>query len=325
MDAIVTIGNKEVGKDREVFIVAEIGINHNGDVEIAKRLIDVAVAAGADAVKFQKRTIPVVYSEAELSPERKREVHPALLRNAIKRWVFSEDAVSRLERSNFEDATNGDLKWLLEFTHDEYAVIDEYCRKKGILWFASCWDEASVDFIDKFDPPCYKIASPSLTDDALLQHTRSKGKPIILSTGMSDLTMIRHAVSVLGEDDLIVMHCTSYYATQSVDAGDHGLSLLNLRGMRTLSRTFPAVPIGFSSNDTGIMPTYASVAMGACAIEKHLTLYRAMWGSDQEVSVEPDDFKRLCRAIREFSLVHGNGKIVIYDEEVPLIKKLRRK
>jgi len=323
VDTVVTIGNKEIGKEKEVFIVAEIGINHNGDVEIAKRLIDVAVAAGADAVKFQKRTVPVVYTANELA--RPREVHGAVLRNGVRRGVFTEDAVSRLERSNFEDSTNGDLKWLLEFTHDEYAAIDEYCREKGILWFASCWDEASVDFIDVFDPPCYKIASPSLTDDALLRHTRSKGKPIILSTGMSDLAMIRHAVSVLGEDDLVIMHCTSYYATQSVDAGDHGLSLLNLRGMRTLSRTFPGVPIGFSSNDTGIMPTYAAVAMGACAIEKHLTLYRAMWGSDQEVSVEPDDFKRLCRAVREFSLVRGNGKIVIYDEEVPLIKKLRRK
>ena len=295
----VVIGEKSVGHEHPTFIVAEIGINHNGSLEIAKQLIDVAVRCGCDAVKFQKRTIDVVYSKEELAKP----------------------------RENPFGQTNGDLKRGLEFGKEEYAEIDRYCREKGILWFASCWDEESVDFIDTFNPPCYKIASPSLTDDGLLRHTRSKGKPIILSTGMSDLEMIKHAVSVLGTEDLVILHCTSVYspADPYMRESEQVLRLLNLRGVHTLAQNFFGVPIGFSSNDSGIMPTYASVAMGACMVEKHITMFQGMWGSDQAVSLEPRRFEDLCRMIREFWIARGDGSIQIYDEERPLIAKLRRK
>ncbi|MCH8048897.1 N-acetylneuraminate synthase family protein, partial [Patescibacteria group bacterium] len=179
----VKIANKTIGEGEPVFIIAEIGINHNGSIENVKKLIDVAVESGCDAVKFQKRTIDVVYTEEELAKPREN--------------VFGD--------------TNGDLKRGLEFGEKEYEEIDQYCKEKEIMWFASPWDEGSVDFLAKFDNPCYKIGSPSLTDDNLLKHIRSKGKPVILSTGMSTPEQIHHAVEVLGEDDLIILHCTSTY------------------------------------------------------------------------------------------------------------------
>ena len=167
----VKLGSTWVGDGHPCYVIAEIGINHNGDVKIAKQLIDVAEAAGCNAVKFQKRTIDVVYTPEELAKPRESP--------------FGE--------------TNGDLKRGLEFGLEQYREIDRYCREVDIAWFASCWDEASVDFIDQFHPPCYKIASACLTDDALLRYTRDKGKPIILSTGMSSLDEIDHAVEVLGK------------------------------------------------------------------------------------------------------------------------------
>ena len=295
MKKIVKIGDKPVGDGQPTFIIAEIGINHNGSIDTAKSLIDVAVKCGCDAVKFQKRTVDVVYTKKELAAPRANPFGP----------------------------TNGDLKRGLEFGQKAYEIIDEYCKKKGIMWFASCWDEESVDFIDQFNPPCYKIASPSLTDDELLKHTRSKGKPIILSTGMSHLGMIKHALEVLGREELVIMHCTSAYP-QKVEEGDHGLGIINLQAIRTLEKELQ-LPIGFSSHDTGIIPCYASVIMGACAIEKHITLYRAMWGSDQAVSIEPNDLEKLCRMVREFAFIKGNGVISIYPEEIPIMEKLRRK
>ena len=177
----VRIADKMVGDGYPCFIIAEIGINHNGSVKLAKQMIDIASTTGCDAVKFQKRTVDVVYTKEELSRERKS--------------IFGN--------------TNGDLKRGLEFGEKEYREIDRYCKEKGIMWFASCWDEESVDFMEKFDVPCYKIASASLTDDGLLKYTKSKGKPILLSTGMSTMEQIRHAVSILGEDNLILFHCTS--------------------------------------------------------------------------------------------------------------------
>lgn len=179
----VRIGEYWVGQDYPVFVIAEIGINHNGDLDIAKKLIYEAKQAGCQAVKFQKRTVDIVYSAEELA--KPREVPPDVVSSAVRRGVLSLEAVMRLEGSGLKNTTNGDLKWALELTRDEYAEIDRYCKELGILWFASPWDEASVDFLAKFDPPCYKVASASLTDDALLRHIRSKGKPIIMSTGMS--------------------------------------------------------------------------------------------------------------------------------------------
>ena len=283
----VIIGNKEVGENKPVFIAAELGINHNGDVEIAKQLIDVAVEAGCDAVKFQKRTIEVVYSKEELQKPRESP------------WG-----------TTFEEQKRG-----LEFGQEEYQLIDEYCRAKNILWFASCWDEDSVDFIDPFDPPCYKIASASLTDDNLLKHTRSKGKPILLSTGMSTLEQIHHAVDILGEEELILLHCTSTYPSK--------LEELNLNVITTLKQEF-SCPIGYSGHEIGVSSSIVAAVLGACMVERHLTLDRAMYGSDQAASLEPQGMKKLVRDIRELPTILGDGKKRVYKSELPIIQKLRR-
>ena len=212
---------------KKCYMVAEIGINHNGDIDLARRLISVAVAAGCDEVKFQKRTIDIVYTAEELAKARENPFGP----------------------------TNGDLKRGLEFGVEQYRLIDRYCREVKIQWFASCWDEPSVDFIDQFQPPCYKIASASLTDDDLLRHTRAKGKPIILSTGMSTLEEVDHAVEVLGTKDLVLLHtCACYPATYGE---------LNLRTIATLRERYN-VPVGYSGHETGLPSSVAAVALGAC-------------------------------------------------------------
>ena len=308
-----------VGADEPTFIIAELGINHNGDIAIAKKLIDVAVDAGADAVKFQKRTVDVVFTPEELA--KPREVPRWLLEAAIERGVLPPESVKRLQKSNFTDTTNGDQKYALEFTHEEYEEIDRYCQEKKILWFASPWDEGSVDFLEVFNPPAYKIASASLTDDGLLKHIRSKGRPVILSTGMSDMEMIRHAVSLLDPANLVILQCTGAYPKDP----EQILPMVNLRVMDTYRKEFPNVPVGFSGNDPGIVPTFAAVAMGATMIEKHLTLERGMWGSDQGSSVEPSPFKSLCTWIRQHYVARGDGIKKIYPEEAEVAKKLRRK
>jgi N-acetylneuraminate synthase len=284
---LVTLGKKRIGPGEPCFIIAEIGINHNGSLDIAKQLIDVAAAAGCDAVKFQKRTVDVVYSKEEL--DRPRE-------------------------SPFGD-TNRALKEGLELGRDAYQEIDRYCREKGIIWFASCWDEASVDFIDRFWPPCYKIASASLTDDALLRHTRSKGKPVLLSTGMSTLEQIDHAVEVLGDDDLVILHCTSTYPSRPEE--------LNLRVIETLAGRYRC-PVGYSGHEVGISTTVAAAVLGAVAVERHITLDRAMWGSDQAASMEPQGMERLVGYIRVIEKALGDGRKIVYPSEIPTIDKLRR-
>lgn len=318
--AQVQLGKKMVGEGQPTFIIAEIGINHNGDVALAKKLIDLAVSAGSDAVKFQKRTVDVVYTKEAL--DTKREVPREILEKAIARGVLPKENVARLEASDFTDTTNGDQKYALELSKEEYAEIDRYCADKGILWFASPWDEASVDFLAEFNIPAYKVASASLTDDGLLRHMRSKGKPIILSTGLSDMQMVRHAVEVLGQENLMIMQCTGVYPKTD---SDQTLSMINLNVIKTYQKEFPDVPIGFSSNDTGIIPTFAAVAMGAVMIEKHITLERGMWGSDQASSVEPGPYTTLCRWIRDFRVTCGDGVKVVYPEEIEVAKKLRRK
>jgi len=285
----VRIGNFFVGDGYPCFIVAEIGINHNGEVETAMRLIDAAVFAGCNAVKFQKRTVDIVYSQEELNKP----------------------------RENPFGMTNGDLKRGLEFGQKEYEEINKYCKEKGILWFASCWDESSVDFINNFNPPCYKIASASLTDDGLLRYHRKTGKPIILSTGMSDLPMINRAVEVLGGGELVIAHCTSTYPSKSEE--------LNLQCIKTLKRKFKGVPIGYSGHEAGLATTVAATVLGACMAERHITLDRSMWGSDQAASVEPQGMRILVQNIREIEKAIGDGKIKIYDSEIPIMKKLRRK
>ena len=283
----VKIGGKAVGGRNPCYVIAEIGINHNGDLDLAKQLIDVAVAAGADAVKFQKRTVDVVYTAEELARPRENPFGP----------------------------TNGDLKRGLEFGRDAYAAIDAYCKQKAIAWMASCWDEASVDFIDQFNPPAYKIASASLTDDDLLRHTRAKGKPIILSTGMSSLEQIDHAVNVLGKQDLVILHSSSTYPAHYEE--------LNLRVIPVLAQQF-AVPIGYSGHETGIPSSVAAVALGACMVERHLTLDRAMWGSDHAASLEPNGLTRLVRDIRLIETAMGDGVKRVLEREKPVMEKLRR-
>ena len=287
MKQIIKIGDKCVGENQPCFVIAEIGINHNGSVSQAKKLIDIAISAGCDAVKFQKRTIDVVYTKEELAKER---VSP-----------FGQ--------------TNGDLKRGLELNFEQYKEIDEYCKTRNILWFASCWDEGSVDFIEQFNPPCYKIASACLTDDNLLKYTRSKGKPIIMSTGMSTIEQIKHAVKVLGENDLIIMHTTSTYPSEQ--------SELNLNVIKTLNEMF-SCPIGYSGHERGIAASLMAVTIGAVAVERHITSDRTMWGSDQVASLEPPGIHKLVRDIRQVPIVMGDGVKVVYDTELPIIKKLRR-
>jgi N-acetylneuraminate synthase len=283
----VRLGDRPVGDGHPTFVLAEIGINHNGDVNVAKKLIDVAVFAGCEAVKFQKRTVDVVYTPAELAKPRESP--------------FGE--------------TNGDLKRGLELGQPQCEEIDAYCRSKGIAWTASCWDEASVDFIDQFDPPFYKIASASLTDDALLRHTRAKGKPIVLSTGMSTLEQLDHAVDVLGKDDLVLLHTCSTYPAQYPE--------LNLRVIATLRERY-GIPIGYSGHETGIASSVAAAVLGACIVERHVTLDRSLWGSDHAASLEPNGIIRVIRDIRLVELALGDGAKTVLPSEIPIMQKLRR-
>jgi N-acetylneuraminate synthase len=283
----IKIGNSMVGDGFPCFVVAEIGINHNGDIEIAKKLIDVAVAAGCNAVKFQKRTVYIVYSPEELA---------------------------RPRESPYGD-TNGDLKYGLEFGLEEYQEIDRYCKSKNIIWFASCWDEQSVDFIEQFHVPCYKIASPTITDENLLRHIRSKGRPIILSTGMSTLEQIDDAVEILGKDDLVILHACSTYPAYYEE--------LNLKVIPMLKQRF-GVPVGYSGHETGLPSSVAAVVFGACMVERHITLDRSMWGSDHAASLEPNGIFRLMRDIRLVETSMGDGVKRVVEREVPIIKKLRR-
>jgi N-acetylneuraminate synthase len=277
-----------VGDGNPCFIIAEIGINHNGDIKIAKRLIDLAAFAGCDAVKFQKRTIDVVYSAEELAKP----------------------------RENPFGTTNGDLKYGLEFGLKEYKEINKYCRDKKIMWFASCWDEDSVDFIDQFKVSCYKIASASLTDDGLLKYTRAKGKPIILSVGMSTLEQVDHAIKVLGKKDLIILHTCSAYPSEYSD--------LNLKVIPALRERYN-VPVGYSGHETGLASSSAAVAIGACVVERHITLDRAMWGSDQAASLGTSGIIKLVKDIRLVETSLGDGVKKVTEKEIPIISKLRRK
>lgn len=284
----VRIGNREIGDRNPCYIIAEIGINHNGDIDIAKRLIDLAKISGCSAVKFQKRTLDVVYKPEELAAPRE---------------------------SPFGD-TNGDLKYGLEFEREEYQEIDRYCKEKNIPWFASCWDEGSVGFIDQFDVPCYKIASASLTDDDLLRHTRAKGKPIIMSTGMSTQEQIDHAVDILGKDDLLILHATSTYPAFYEE--------INLTVIPRLRERY-GVPIGYSGHETGLPSSVAAVALGASIVERHITLDRAMWGSDQAASLGPSGIIKMVSEIRLVEKAMGDGVKCVIEREKPIIKKLRRK
>lgn len=288
MGRTVTIGDRQVGEGQPCFVIAEIGINHNGDLSIAKRLIDVAKEAGCDAVKFQKRT-----------PEK---CVPVEQRNVIRETPWGP-------------MTYLDYRYRVEFDEAEYRKIDHYCREKEILWFASPWDEDSVDFLEAFHLPCYKIPSAALTDDHLLSYIRKTQRSVILSTGMSSMDQIRKAVNVLGTESLLIAHCTSTYPCKPYE--------LNLRMIQTLTNEFDC-PIGYSGHEVGLQTTVAAVALGACFVERHITLDRAMWGTDQAASVEPQGFMRLVRDIRIVESALGDGVKRVYDSELPIMTKLRR-
>lgn len=283
----VVVGDKIIGDNYPCFIIAEIGINHNGSLDLAKKMIDEAVMAGCDAVKFQKRTVAKVYTPEELD----------------------------VYRPNYYGSTNRDLKLGLEFSYDDYCEIDEYCKQKNIMWFASCWDEDSVDFIEQFDVPCHKVASALLTDDKFLLKLKSTKKPILLSTGMSTMAEIRHAVELLGQENLVLLHCTSTYPTEYDE--------INLGVIDAFRKEFNC-PIGYSGHEKGLLPSILSVQLGASCVERHITTDRTLWGSDQAASLEPEGLRRMVRDIRQVKKLLGDGNKVVYESEIPVKKKLRK-
>mgnify|MGYP001366573758 CR=1 FL=1 len=288
MSREIKIGNRMVGDNHPAYIVAEIGINHNGSVEVAKQLIDAAKHGGVDAVKFQKRTPELCV------PEHQR---------------------SQMKDTPWGYITYLDYRYKVEFDESDYKEIDRYCKEVGIDWFASSWDIPSVDFIDRFNPPTHKVASALLTDHALLRRLRETNKPIILSTGMSTLDEIQEAVKIFDMDKLIICHTTSSYPCPPDE--------LNLRMINTLKEMFPC-PIGYSGHEVGLVPSTVAVALGACMVERHVTLDRAMWGSDQSASVEPQGIEKLVKYIRVTEQALGDGVKRVYDSEQSSLSKLRR-
>jgi N-acetylneuraminate synthase len=285
----IKIGDRLVGDGQRAFVIAEIGINHNGDLGIAKQMIDAAVHAGVDAVKFQKRT-----PEIATPPDQKAQMRETP-------WGY----ITYLE-----------YRYKVEFNEEQYFEIERYCKEKGMTWLVSVWDQPSVEFMEKLDTPAYKIPSASLTDHNLIRKARATGKPLILSTGMSTMEQIRRSVEVAGEDNLVLMHCTSTYPCEPEE--------LNLKMVETLRRQFPNTPIGYSGHEVGLVPSAVAVALGACMVERHLTLDRAMWGTDQAASVEPGGFERLVKYIRVSEAALGDGVKKVYASEQPSLKKLRR-
>jgi N-acetylneuraminate synthase len=288
MTNTIKIGNHMVGEGQPTYIVAEIGINHNGSLEIAKELINVARKNGVDAVKFQKRT-----PELCVPPEQRGQMRETP-------WGY---------------ITYLDYRYKVEFGEKEYSEIDRYCREIGIDWFASVWDLESVDFLAKYDPICYKIPSASLTDLPLLKKVRATGKPVILSTGMSTMEQIKESVALLDADKLVLCHTTSTYPCEPEE--------LNLRMVQTLKETF-GCPIGYSGHEVGLIPTVIAVGLGATMVERHVTLDRAMWGGDQAASVEPGGVERLVKYIRVTEQSLGDGVKRVYDSELPSLRKMRR-
>ncbi|HYK11732.1 MAG TPA: N-acetylneuraminate synthase family protein [Gemmatimonadales bacterium] len=284
----VTVGHRAIGDGEPVYVLAEIGINHNGSLDLAKKLIDGAVAAGCDAVKFQKRT-----PELCVPPE--------------QRDLQRDTPWGRI--------TYFEYRKKVEFNFAQYAELDRYARDRGIAWTASCWDEQAVDFIAAFDPPFFKIASATLTNLDLLRHLRKTGKPMMLSTGMSTMDEIDAAIEVLGRDRLLLAHATSTYPCPPRE--------LNLRMIDTLASRYRGVPIGYSGHETGLATTYAAVALGASFLERHITLDRSLWGSDQAASVEIGGFMRLVRDVRAIEESIGDGVKRVYESEMGALRRLR--
>jgi len=287
--AKVKIADRYIGDGEKVFVIAEIGINHNGSLENALKLIDGAKYAGCDAVKFQKRTPELCVPKDQ--------------------WLIERE-------TPWGRMTYIDYRHRVEFSNDEYKIIDAYCKEKDILWLASCWDELSVDFMEQFNPPFYKAGSASLTDINLLKKKKSTGRPLMISTGMSTLDEIKKAVDIIGTENLMIAHSTSTYPCK--------LEELNVKVIQSLKEMYPHVPIGYSGHETGLAPTWAAVSLGATFVERHITLDRAMWGTDQAASVEVVGFQRLVENIRDIEVSLGDGVKRLYESELAPRKKLRR-
>lgn len=287
--ASISIGNRRIGDGEPVYVIAEIGINHNGSLDLARSMIEGAASAGADAVKFQKRT-------PELCVPRDQ-------------WEIERD-------TPWGRMTYIEYRRRVEFGLEEYRQIDSYCRQLSIDWCASCWDEQAVEFMEQFETPFYKAASASLTDRPLLQAMARTGRPLMISTGMSTMQEIVEATSGLDPSQLMIAHSTSTYPC-SVEE-------LNLRMITTLKQAYPNVPIGYSGHEVGLATTWAAVALGATFVERHITLDRAMWGSDQAASVEVGGFQRLVANIRDIETALGDGVKRLYDSEMSARTKLRR-
>ncbi len=285
----IKFGKRMMGDGYPTYIIAEAGINHNGNLDIAKKIIDAAAHAGADAVKFQKRTPEI---------------------------CTPPDQQTQMRETPWGYITYLDYRYKVEFDKEQYREIDLHCKEKGIDWMVSVWDEPSVDFMEQFDTPAYKLPSASLTDHNLLKHVRKTGKPVIISTGMSTMKEIHKGVNAVGADNLVVMHSTSAYPCAPEE--------LNLKMIETLRAEFPNIPIGYSGHEVGLVPSAIAVALGATSVERHITLDRAMWGSDQAASVEPGGFEKLVKYIRVTEASLGDGVKKVYDSEKGSLKKLRR-
>jgi N-acetylneuraminate synthase len=285
----VSIGSNTVGAGEQVYVIAEIGLNHNGDVDLAMQLIDVAADSGAQAVKFQKRTPEISTPEHMKSTPRDTP------------W----GTMTYLE-----------YRYRVEFDREQYVEIGDYATLRGLDWFASPWDEPSVDFLEDLNVVAHKVASASVTDLGMLRALAATGKPIILSTGMSTLDQIDRAVGVFDPANLVILHATSTYPLPPEEA--------NLRVITTLQSRYPGIPIGYSGHERGLQISLAAVALGAVAVERHITLDRTMWGSDHAASLEPLGFEHLVRDIRVIGEAMGDGEKRIFPGELAPLAKLRR-
>src|ERR1700712_3073666 len=285
----VAIGGVAIGPDEPVYVIAEIGLNHNGDVELAKQLIDVAADSGAQAVKFQKRT------PAISTPEHMKDVK---------------------RETPWGEMTYLEYRYRVEFDRDQYVEIGDHATLRGLDWFASPWDVPAVRFLEELNVVAHKVASASVTDLELLRALTATGKPIILSTGMSTMDQIAAAVDAVGTDNLVLLHATSTYPLPAEET--------NLRMIATLRGAFPGVPVGYSGHERGLQISIAAVALGATAVERHITLDRAMWGSDHAASLEPQGFEHLVRDIRVLGEAMGDGIKRVYPGELAPLAKLRR-
>jgi N-acetylneuraminate synthase len=271
-----------------LFFIAEIGINHNGDMKICKQLIDVAVDAGCDAVKFQKRDINLVYNKEFLDSPRESP------------W----------------GKTQRDQKMGIEFSEDDYQEIDNYCKTKNINWFASAWDLNSQLFLRKFNFKYNKIASAMLVNLELLKMISEEKKHTFISTGLSTLKDIEVAVNIFKDNNcpFELMHCVSTYPMKDEDA--------NLKTIETLREKFKC-KVGYSGHETGLVISHAAAALGVSSIERHITLDRAMYGSDQAASLAPAGLKKLVKEVRRIQIAMGDGVKRIIEAEIPIAKKLR--